>query len=81
MSVGLWSLGFGFLKEMFFLGKPHPEIRWPSPVPFYKHSFPGRRPFLGGPGLDGWGPMDAGALRAVLRAQVGLLLGGSGGVP
>ena len=30
--------------------------------------------FLGGLGLGDWGPMDAGALRAVLRARIGLLL-------
>ena len=27
VSVGLWSLSFGFLKEGFVLGKPYPEIR------------------------------------------------------
>ena len=30
---------------------------------------------MGGLGLGDWGPMDAGALRAVLRARIGLLLG------
>ena len=45
VSIGLKSLSFSFLKKGFFLGKPYPEIRWPSPVPFYKHGFQRRKPF------------------------------------
>ena len=46
VSIGLLSLSFSFLKKGFFLGKPYPEIRWPSPVPFYKHGFPRRKSFF-----------------------------------
>ena len=52
VSIGLKSLSFSFLKKGFFLGKPYPEIRWPSPVPFYKHGFPRRKLFFRKPKLN-----------------------------
>ena len=52
VSISLESLSFSFLKKGFFLGKPYPEIRWPLPVPFYKHGFPRRKPFFRKPKLN-----------------------------
>ena len=46
VSIGLYSLSFIFLKKGFFLGKPYPEIRWHSPVPFYKHGFSKKEAFF-----------------------------------
>ena len=64
-----------FLKKGFFLGKPYPEIRWPSPDPFYKHGFPRRKPFFRKPKLNEQSPMDTSTLHAILHAQIDLLLG------
>ena len=52
VSISLESLSFSFLKKGFFLGKPYPEIRWPLPVPFYKHGFPRRKLFFRKPKLN-----------------------------
>ena len=68
-SIGPQSPSPSPPKKGLLPGKPYPEIRWPSPVPFYKHGFQRRKPPSRKPKPNEQRPTDTSTSNATPHAQ------------